>query len=57
VPAVNDTNAISAKIEERFLDLNAVRGVIEDIDGNVRGSHILSLTRRMMRIAEEIKSR
>jgi len=57
VLVVNDSNAINARIEERLLVLNAARDAIEDTDVSVRGNLILSLTRRVMRTAEEIKSR
>jgi hypothetical protein len=57
VPGVSDTNAINEKIEERFLVLNVARGVIEDTDASVRGNRILSPIQRMMRTAEETKSR
>jgi hypothetical protein len=57
VLVVNDTNAINARIEERLLVLNAARDVIEDTDVSVRRNLILSLSRRILRTAEEIKSR
>jgi hypothetical protein len=57
VPGVSDTNVINVKIEERFLVLNVARGIIEDTDVNVRRNRILSPIQRMMRTAEEIKSR
>jgi hypothetical protein len=57
VPAVIDMSAINAKTEEKFLVLNAVRGVIEDIDVIVRGNHIQNPTQPTARTAEVIKSR
>jgi hypothetical protein len=56
VLVVNDTNAINARIEERLLVLNAARDVIEDTDVSMRRNLILSLSRRILRTAEEIKS-